>query len=54
MIHYLYAQDNIGQLARDALLLILTVSRKNTKVANFIALSDFSAVLATGLSACFR
>lgn len=70
LVPYLYYSDDVGQLARDALLMVLTVSRNSdkvkgilvdvntpfrTQIAEFIALhTDFDAVLATGLSACYR
>ncbi len=54
MFSYLYGAGDIGQLARDALLLIMTVSRDNDAIGQFIAdLCNFCPVLATGLSGCF-
>ncbi|CAJ0942772.1 unnamed protein product, partial [Mesorhabditis belari] len=54
LIRFLYDQNDVGQLARDALLLILSVSSKNKTVAEFVAFkSSFCPVLATGLSGCF-
>lgn len=54
LIPYLYEQNDVGQLARDALLLILSVSTNHEKIANFVAYkSAFCPVVATGLSGCF-
>uniref|UniRef100_A0A0R3RYK7 DUF5917 domain-containing protein n=1 Tax=Elaeophora elaphi TaxID=1147741 RepID=A0A0R3RYK7_9BILA len=54
LIPYLYDSGEIGQLARDALLLILSVSRRLKRIAAFIAIkSNFCPVVATGLSGCF-
>ncbi|CAJ0580916.1 unnamed protein product, partial [Mesorhabditis spiculigera] len=54
LVKFLYDQNDVGQLARDALLLILSVSSKNKSVAEFVAIkSSFCPVLATGLSGCF-
>ncbi|VDM59624.1 unnamed protein product [Angiostrongylus costaricensis] len=54
LIPYLYEQNDVGQLARDALLLILSVSTSHEKIANFVAYkSAFCPVVATGLSGCF-
>uniref|UniRef100_A0AAF5PSA1 FHF complex subunit HOOK-interacting protein C-terminal domain-containing protein n=2 Tax=Wuchereria bancrofti TaxID=6293 RepID=A0AAF5PSA1_WUCBA len=54
LIPYLYDSGEVGQLARDALLLILSVSRRLKRIATFIAVkSNFCPVVATGLSGCF-
>ncbi|VDN04149.1 unnamed protein product [Thelazia callipaeda] len=54
LIPYLYDSGDIGQLARDALLLILSVSQRMKHIASFIASkSNFCPVVATGLSGCF-
>ncbi|KAJ1357502.1 hypothetical protein KIN20_015667 [Parelaphostrongylus tenuis] len=54
LIPYLYEQNDVGQLARDALLLILSVSTNHEKIAKFVAYkSAFCPVVATGLSGCF-
>uniref|UniRef100_A0A0N5AU75 DUF5917 domain-containing protein n=1 Tax=Syphacia muris TaxID=451379 RepID=A0A0N5AU75_9BILA len=54
LVPYLYECGDVGQLARDALLLVLSVSRKMKNVAAFIsAKSNFCPVVATGLSGCF-
>ncbi|OZC05765.1 hypothetical protein X798_07260, partial [Onchocerca flexuosa] len=54
LIPYLYDSGEVGQLARDALLLILSVSRRLKHIAAFIAIkSNFCPVVATGLSGCF-
>ncbi|EFO24916.2 hypothetical protein LOAG_03568 [Loa loa] len=54
LIPYLYDSGEVGQLARDALLLILSVSRRMKHIATFIAVkSNFCPVVATGLSGCF-
>lgn len=54
LIPYLYDSGDVGQLARDALLLVLSVSRKLKYVAAFVAVkSNFCPVVATGLSGCF-
>lgn len=37
LIPYLYDSGDVGQLARDALLLILSVSRRLQHIATFIA-----------------
>ncbi|VBB26324.1 unnamed protein product [Acanthocheilonema viteae] len=51
---YLYDFGEVGQLARDALLLILSASRRLKRIAAFIAVkSNFCPVVATGLSGCF-
>ncbi|CAG9540715.1 unnamed protein product [Cercopithifilaria johnstoni] len=51
---YLYDFSEVGQLARDALLLVLSVSRRLKRIAAFIAVkSNFCPVVATGLSGCF-
>uniref|UniRef100_A0A915Q0L8 FHF complex subunit HOOK-interacting protein C-terminal domain-containing protein n=1 Tax=Setaria digitata TaxID=48799 RepID=A0A915Q0L8_9BILA len=54
LIPYLYDSGDVGQLARDALLLVLSVSRRLKHIAAFIAVkSNFCPVVATGLSGCF-
>ncbi|VDM49076.1 unnamed protein product [Toxocara canis] len=54
LIPYLYDSGDVGQLARDALLLVLSVSRRLKYVAAFIATkSNFCPVVATGLSGCY-
>ncbi|KAK6058388.1 hypothetical protein COOONC_04042, partial [Cooperia oncophora] len=54
LIPYLYEQNDVGQLARDALLLILSVSANHEQIAEFVAYkSAFCPVVATGLSGCF-
>lgn len=37
LIPYLYSPDDVGQLARDAVLLVLSVSRNLDFVADFVA-----------------
>ncbi|VDL85499.1 unnamed protein product [Nippostrongylus brasiliensis] len=37
LIPYLYEQNDVGQLARDALLLILSVSATHEQIAEFVA-----------------
>ncbi|GMS87441.1 hypothetical protein PENTCL1PPCAC_9616 [Pristionchus entomophagus] len=54
LIPFLYEMNDVGQLARDALLLILAVSSKQEEVAEFVAAkSAFCPVVATGLGGCF-
>ncbi|VDK52185.1 unnamed protein product [Anisakis simplex] len=54
LIPYLYDSGDVGQLARDALLLVLSVSRRLKYVAAFVAVkSNFCPVVATGLSGCY-
>ncbi|CAI5445342.1 unnamed protein product [Caenorhabditis angaria] len=54
LITFLYEQSDIGQLARDALLLILSVSAEHEQIATFVAnKTAFCPVVATGLSGCF-
>ncbi|MCP9258932.1 POPLD domain protein [Dirofilaria immitis] len=54
LIPYLYDSGEVGQLARDSLLLILSVSRRLKHIGAFIAIkSNFCPVVATGLSGCF-
>lgn len=54
LIPHLYDPGSVGQLAKDASLLILAVSRQTDSVARFIAShTNFCPVLATGLSALF-
>ncbi|CAB3402184.1 unnamed protein product [Caenorhabditis bovis] len=54
LITFLYEQNDIGQLARDALLLILSVSSDHDAIAQFVAYrTAFCPVVATGLSGCF-
>ncbi|PAV77676.1 hypothetical protein WR25_23514 [Diploscapter pachys] len=54
LIPFLYEQNDVGQLARDALLLILSVSAQHEAIADFVAnKSAFCPVVATGLSGCF-
>eukprot|EP00080_Pristionchus_pacificus_P002835 PDM62855.1 hypothetical protein PRIPAC_50070 [Pristionchus pacificus] len=54
LIPFLYEMNDVGQLARDALLLILAVSAKQQEVAEFVAdKSAFCPVVATGLGGCF-
>ncbi|TKR77669.1 hypothetical protein L596_018596 [Steinernema carpocapsae] len=54
LIRYLYDSSDTGQLARDALLLILSVTKELNEVAEYVAFrSNFCPVLATGLSGCY-
>ncbi|GMT17759.1 hypothetical protein PFISCL1PPCAC_9056 [Pristionchus fissidentatus] len=54
LIPFLYEMNDVGQLARDALLLILAVSAQQKEVAEFVAnKSAFCPVVATGLGGCF-
>ncbi|KAK0416817.1 hypothetical protein QR680_012700 [Steinernema hermaphroditum] len=54
LIRYLYDSSDTGQLARDALLLILSVTKNLEEVADYVAFrSNFCPVLATGLSGCY-
>ncbi|CAD6188257.1 unnamed protein product [Caenorhabditis auriculariae] len=54
LIPFLYEQNDVGQLSRDALLLILSVSAHHSSIAEFVASkTDFCPVVATGLSGCF-
>uniref|UniRef100_A0A914H209 Uncharacterized protein n=1 Tax=Globodera rostochiensis TaxID=31243 RepID=A0A914H209_GLORO len=54
LVPYLYAPEDVGQLARDALLLIMSVSKQHQFVADYVAQkSNFCPVLAAGLSGCF-
>ncbi|GMR40910.1 hypothetical protein PMAYCL1PPCAC_11105, partial [Pristionchus mayeri] len=54
LIPFLYEMNDVGQLARDALLLILAVSAKQEEVAQYVAVkSAFCPVVATGLGGCF-
>ncbi|KAL3073983.1 hypothetical protein niasHT_039537 [Heterodera trifolii] len=54
LVPFLYAPEDVGQLARDALLLIISLSEQHQFVADYIAQkSNFCPVLAAGLSGCF-
>uniref|UniRef100_A0A183CEP5 Rap-GAP domain-containing protein n=1 Tax=Globodera pallida TaxID=36090 RepID=A0A183CEP5_GLOPA len=54
LVPYLYAPEDVGHLARDALLLIMSVSKQHQFVADYVAQkSNFCPVLAAGLSGCF-
>ncbi|CAI4229186.1 unnamed protein product [Auanema sp. JU1783] len=54
LIPFLYEQNDTGQLARDALLRILSVSSQHEQIAEFVSKkSAFCPVVATGLSGCF-
>ncbi|KAL3093688.1 hypothetical protein niasHS_006250 [Heterodera schachtii] len=54
LVPFLYAPEDVGQLARDALLLIISLSEQHQFVADYVAQkSNFCPVLAAGLSGCF-
>ncbi|XP_061164150.1 FHF complex subunit HOOK-interacting protein 1B-like isoform X2 [Saccostrea echinata] len=54
LIPYLHREGKVGQQARDALLLIMTISARNPHIGLYIAEnSDFCPVLATGLSGLY-
>ncbi|CAG9855205.1 unnamed protein product [Phyllotreta striolata] len=54
LIPFVHREDSIGMKARDALLLCMSLSKKNKKVATFIAEhSNFSIILASGLSGLY-
>ncbi|XP_045203836.2 FHF complex subunit HOOK interacting protein 1B-like isoform X4 [Mercenaria mercenaria] len=54
LIPYLHREGKVGQQARDALLLIMTMSSKHPYIGIYIAEnSDFCPVLATGLSGLY-
>ncbi|XP_052282606.1 FHF complex subunit HOOK interacting protein 1B-like isoform X3 [Dreissena polymorpha] len=54
LIPYIHKHGKVGQQARDALLLIMTLSAKHPYIGHYIAdNSDFCPVLATGLSGLY-
>ncbi|CAL2036088.1 unnamed protein product [Caenorhabditis brenneri] len=54
LIPFLYSAGDTGQLARDAVLLILSVSAEDKSIAEYVTeRTSFCQVLTTGLSACF-
>nr|CAB3244292.1 protein FAM160A1-like [Phallusia mammillata] len=54
LIDFIHREGTIGQQARDALLLCMSLSSENESVANYIVhQSNFCPVLATGLSALY-
>ncbi|CAI2348048.1 unnamed protein product [Caenorhabditis sp. 36 PRJEB53466] len=54
LIPFLYSSGDTGQLARDAVLLILSVSAEDKSIAEYVTeRTSFCQVLTTGLSACF-
>ena len=54
LVSFLHKEGHVGQLARDALLHCMSLSKKNDSVGNYIAAnSNFCTVLATGLSALY-
>ncbi|KAJ8926863.1 hypothetical protein NQ314_020714 [Rhamnusium bicolor] len=54
LIPFVHREDSIGMRARDALLLCMSLSKKNKKVAIYIAEhSNFSVLVASGLSALY-
>lgn len=54
LIHFVHRDGAIGQQARDSLLLCLSLSQYDKRLANYIITeTDFCPVLATGLSALF-
>lgn len=53
LVAFIHREGSIGQQARDALLLCVTMSSADERVANYIVSTDFCPVLATGLSALY-
>ncbi|CAH1965271.1 unnamed protein product [Acanthoscelides obtectus] len=54
LIPFIHREDSIGMRARDALLLCMSLSKKNKQVAVYIAEhSNFSLLVASGLSALY-
>ncbi|XP_059145478.1 FHF complex subunit HOOK-interacting protein 1B-like isoform X2 [Physella acuta] len=54
LIPYIHREGSVGQRARDALLLIMTLSARHPHIGQYIANnSDFCPVLATGLSGLY-
>ncbi|CAH1153647.1 unnamed protein product [Phaedon cochleariae] len=54
LIQFVHREDSIGMRARDALLLCMSLSKKNNKVAVYIAEhSNFSVLVASGLSGLY-
>lgn len=54
LLKFVHRDDSIGMKARDALLLCMSLSKKNKKVAIYIAENtDFSLIIASGFSALF-
>ncbi|KAH9505688.1 hypothetical protein Btru_055502 [Bulinus truncatus] len=54
LIPYIHREGPVGQRARDALLLIMTLSARHPHIGQYIANnSDFCPVLATGLSGLY-
>lgn len=54
LIPFIHKEDAIGMRARDALLLCMSLSKKNKDVALYISeSSDFSLLVASGLSGLY-
>nr|XP_039249033.1 FTS and Hook-interacting protein-like [Styela clava] len=53
LIGFIHREGSIGQQARDALLLCITMSCENERIAEYIVKTDFCPVLATGLSGLY-
>ncbi|KAG5899461.1 hypothetical protein JTB14_015314 [Gonioctena quinquepunctata] len=54
LVPFVHREDSIGMRARDALLLCMSLSKKNNKVAAYISEhSNFSVLVASGLSGLY-
>ncbi|XP_014216802.1 UPF0518 protein AGAP011705 isoform X2 [Copidosoma floridanum] len=54
LVPYIHREGGVGQQARDAMLLCMSLSKKNDEIGNYIAEeSHICSVLATGLSALY-
>jgi len=54
LVGFLHREGHVGQQARDALINVMAMSRKNEGVGNYIAKhSNFCPILATGLSGLY-
>jgi len=54
LIQYIHCEGTVGQQARDALLLVMSLSSQQVNIANYIVdNSNFACVLATGLSGLY-
>lgn len=53
LVSFIHREGSIGQQARDALLLCVTMSSADEKIARYIVGTDFCPVLATGLSGLY-
>ncbi|XP_029156019.1 UPF0518 protein AAEL005291-like isoform X2 [Nylanderia fulva] len=53
LIPYIHREGGVGQQARDAMLLCMSLSKKNDEVGLYIADSNICPVLATGLSGLY-